>query len=106
MSYVWLFLVVSLLLNGLLFFMVRRSMGRLLEFDELFDLFVHDIETNVKYFEKLLNSPLFSNAPEYLTAHRNMQIIARRLAEYSNRMFELTNREQKKEERLPPPKVV
>lgn len=82
-----------------------RLTRRLLEFDELFQLLAHDIETNVKYLAKLVNTPLFLNSPEVLEVQRNMRIMAERLREYLVRIGEATNKPSEK--KLPPnPPVV
>lgn len=91
------FLILSLAANVALGFYLFRASKRLLEFDELFSLFVHDIETNVKYFGKLLQKPLFSATPEIVEANRNMSIIATRLNEYANRFTEATGSERQVE---------
>lgn len=86
-------LFVAVLMIIVLSYIVYRLSKRLLEFDDLFELLTHDIEVNVKYFKKLLSTPLLENAPEIITVHKNMGIIAERLDEFVNRMEETANRE-------------
>lgn len=86
-------LVLSVSLNvGVVYVLIRFS-RRLLQFDELFELLAHDIDTNTKFFDKLLGTPLFDNSTEIKTANKNMSIISKRLDEYVTRMSELTRRE-------------
>lgn len=84
----------SLLVNVGLGYAVFRVSRRLLQFDELFSLFTHDIETNVKYLANVLSKPLFTNTPEVVELNRNMGIIAKRLNEYANRFAEATGSER------------
>lgn len=84
----------SVLVNVGLGFALARVSKRLLQFDELFSLFTHDIETNVKYLAKTLAKPLFTNTPEVVELNRNMSIIAKRLNEYANRFAEATGTER------------
>lgn len=85
----------SLVVNIGLVFVALRLSRRVLEFDDLFDLLSHDIEMNVKFFEKLLATPLFENSLEVKTANRNMGIISQRLREFSLRLAETSNRKTK-----------
>lgn len=74
-----------------------KGAQRLLEFDELFEMFYHEIEINVDYFDKLIKTPLLSNAPEIIAAQRNMKVMQLRLEEYVRRMEEELGRALKKE---------
>jgi hypothetical protein len=99
-------LAVSLAANAVLGWLVVRASKRLLQFDDLFEYFVDDIETNVKYFEKLSTTPVLSNAPEIMEANHNMNIMAQRLDEYLRRMEGLTHRTLRRNlEDRPPVKV-
>lgn len=99
-------LVISVVMNGFLLYLLYRASKRLIQFDDLFELFVHDIETNVKYFHKLATTPVLGNVPEIIDAANNMKIIRDRLAEYIFRMEELSNRKLRKSEPKPNPPVV
>lgn len=101
-------LSVSLLANAVGTYMITRLSRRLFDFDDLFELLVHDIQVNLDHFDKMKTSALLENSPEVFEAHKNMQIMAIRLEEYVIRMEELTNRQLKKRPKNlgPPPKVV
>lgn len=99
------FLILACICIVGLLFVLNRSLRRLLEFDSLMQLFIHDIETNVKYFNKLVNTPTFSNSPEVIQAQHNMHTIRLRLEEYVIRMEELTNKPRKQKVSPRPPKV-
>lgn len=85
-------LVLSILANGLLGWLLMRASRRLLEFDELFAFFTDDIDVNVRFFDRLMSTPLLMNSPEIVEAHKNMGIINKRLKEYVLRMGETTRR--------------
>lgn len=78
---------------AVLSFVTFRLSRRLLEFDELFELLQHDVDTNIAYFTKLLQTPLLNNSPEVIAMQKNIEIINLRLQEYTLRMKETTNRE-------------
>lgn len=82
------FLVLSLVLNivlGLFIFFVLRFLRTA---EELLAMLYDDVETNVKYFDKLLTTPLFDNSQEVKIANRNMSIMRKRLQEYAFRIEE------------------
>lgn len=101
---------ISIFVNVLLAFAVFRLSRRLLEFDDLFELLTYDIQVNMKYFQKLLTTPLFEASQEVRTANNNMFTMAQRLEEFVNRMEETTGRTLRKpdpeQERLNNPPVV
>lgn len=72
------------------------SSRRLLYFDELFQLLVDDIDTNILYLNKLTSTSTFENSPEILDAQKNMKVMSVRLDEYVVRMEELSNRQLRK----------
>lgn len=88
-----LFLIVALGVTGRLLFVATK---RLLEFDDMVNYFVDDVETNIRYFDKLTNTPLFSDAPELIEATKNMMFMSSRLDEYMNRFEELTGKNIRK----------
>lgn len=102
------FLALSVLVNLGLAYVIYTLINRLLQFDELFELLSDDVEVNVKFFQKLLSTPLFEASNEIIIANNNMAIISQRLNEFVLRMEELTNRKLKSEpkENPNPPKVV
>lgn len=83
----------SALLNVVLVVVLVRASRRLLQFDDVFGLLVDDCRTNIKYFDKLLNTPILQNSPEILDAQRNMGVIRDRLNEFVVRMEETSHRE-------------
>lgn len=83
--------VLLLIILSLTFILVRISRC-LFQFDKLFQLFVDDIDTNLRFFEKLMKTPLFSDSEEVRNAHKNMNIIHRRLEEFKLRMISASNR--------------
>jgi hypothetical protein len=100
-------LVFSLILNIFLGIISFRFSRRLLQFDDLFERLVDDVDVNIRYFEKLLTTPLFENNEEVRVANKNMGIISMRLEEFVTRMEELTNRKlRRKPEVSPNPPVV
>lgn len=99
------FLLLSLVTNCALGWLLIRATKRLLQFDDLIDLLVHDMETNIKYFDKLTSTPVLSDVQEIQDANRNMNIMSRRLDEYLSQFEDLTLRPIRKETNPRPPKV-
>jgi hypothetical protein len=104
---VLLFIICLLLimLAGCVWALVRSS-KRLLEFDDLFELLAHDVNTNIDYFESISEHPVLGNAEEIVVADRNMRIMRARLEEYVSQMEELTRRQLRKKKVVPNPPVV
>lgn len=101
------FLVFSVILNILLAIVIFRLSSRLLAFDDVFQLLVDDIDVNIKFFAKLLSTPLFENSQEVREANKNMGIISMRLDEFVKRMEETTGKNLRKPPPTPPnPPVV
>lgn len=88
--------ILLVLLTASIFFNVNLFM-RLMEFDDLFEMLVDDITVNVKYFDKLLATPLFTASEEVRTANRNMLIMRNRLAEFMKLIGETTNTENEED---------
>jgi len=82
----------SLVIVALTFLLVRAS-RRLIQFDELFEMLMDDIDVNVRHLEKTKDLPAFENVPELIdNIHmhiKNMDIISRRLREFSLRIGEI-----------------
>lgn len=93
---IFIVLSLSLVANIVFCHFLYKAIKRLLEFDDLYELLAHDIETNVVYFTKLVDTPLLANAPEILEAQRNMRTIRDRMNEYISRMEEISQRKLKK----------
>lgn len=85
-------LVFSFLGNCVLTWFIVRSLRRLLEFDDLFETFSDDIQVNVRFFQRLSSTPLLSNAPEVMEAHRKMGIMGKRLEEFVIRINEASRK--------------
>ena len=90
-------LAISILANGALGYLLIRASKRLLQFDEIFEVLVDDVQTNITYLNKLTNTPILQNSPEILDAQKNMHIIRKRLDEIVLRMEETARRELRKE---------
>jgi hypothetical protein len=73
-----------------------RASQKLLQFDDLVNYLVDDVETNVRYFDELTNTPVLSNAPEIMDANKNMATMSARLDEYLSRFEELTGTKVRK----------
>lgn len=86
-------LSLSILINLTLGYLLIKSIKRMLDFDDLYELLSHDIETNIAYFSKLVDTPLFSNSPEILDAQRNIKIMRDRMNEYSIRIDDIIKKE-------------
>jgi hypothetical protein len=103
-------LAFSLAANVISGIVIKRLSLRLLQFDDLFLLLTEDIDTNLRFFKKLRDTPLVSDADEVQAAHKNMMIMGQRLDEYVKRMEELAGRSlhqaQKEADSRPRPVVV
>ncbi len=97
------FMTIVLIMNG---FVIYKLGKRLLEFDELFELFQDDIDTNIRYFEKLLQTPVMSNVPEVEEANKNMNLMRLRLEEFVQRFSEVVRRDLKRKKKNHRPPVV
>lgn len=100
-------LAVSLIFNVVSGIVIYRASRSLLSFDEVFEYLVSDIDVNIRYLEKLSNTPTFSNSEEVMLANKNMKVIAQRLDEIVLRMEESSGRRLRKikqnvEKRVPP----
>lgn len=96
---------VSVALNAAGAYVIFRTVRKLFQFDDLFELLQHDVETNIKYLEKTLESPLMMNTPEIVDVHKNMHTMGVRLVEYVNRFNELKGTEIVASKKLPRPVV-
>jgi len=96
----------SLVLNIALVYLLIRAAWKLVQFDDLFTYLVDDIDINIRYFDKLIQSPTLIDSPEIKEAQRNMSIMSKRLAEYVLRMEELLNKKLVKRRTSPNPPVV
>jgi hypothetical protein len=83
-----------------LLYLTISATKKLLRYDELFQLLYTDIEINIKYFNRLLKTPLLCNEPEVIAMQKNIKIMAVRLDEFVNQIEDLTGNElrQKKEQ--------
>lgn len=83
-----------------------KASKKLIQFDDLVNYLVDDVETNIKFFDDLTNTPTLSNAPEIQDANKNMNLMSARLDEYLNRFEELTGAKVRKVTSPKPPVVV
>ena len=74
---------------GILLFVATK---KLMLFDDIFDIIVDDVDINFTYLDELIKTPLFENSQEILTAHKNMEIIHKRLEEIVLRVEEMTGK--------------
>ncbi len=86
-------------------YLLIKASGKLIQFDDLGNYLVDDVETNVTYFDTLTNTPTLSNAPEIVEANQNMRLMSARLDEYLNRFEELTGSKVRKKTSPKPPIV-
>jgi hypothetical protein len=89
-------------LVGAVWLLVKAS-KKLLQFDELTNYLVDDMETNVKYFDELTTTPVLTNVPELQDAHKNMTVMSARLQEFLSRFEELTGTVLRKKTKRPAP---
>jgi len=89
-------LVVSLIANAALTFFLTRFLKRLLQYDDLYQYLVDDIEVNLGQFERIRKSSLLSDDDEVQRAHKSMMVMSARLDEFVNRMEETTGLQLRK----------
>ena len=99
-------ITIQSVLLGLCAWGLLRSTKRLLQFDELFELLAHDLNTNIDYFESISEHPVLGHADEIVVADRNMRIMRARFEEFIVRIEELTRRQFRKKKAIPNPPVV
>ena len=85
-------LLVSVSVNVVAALLLRKATSRLLQFDELYEMLLDDMDTNVKHFEELRQKPLLSNAQEVIQAHKNMMLMRERLDEFVIRINEMSGK--------------
>jgi hypothetical protein len=105
---IWLIilLAISVVLNGVLAFLLIRATKRLLQYDEVFQYMAGDIQTNLGQFYRMSKSSVTGGEPEIVQAHKNMMVMAQRLNEILNQMEEVTGKRFRPESLGPPPQVV
>ena len=86
--------IASITLNLFSAYGFYKLSRRLFQFDDLFDTLVDDVDTNTKYFKKLLSTDLFNNSEEVMAANKNMGIISQRLEEFVLRINETTGKKK------------
>lgn len=99
-------LALSVATAGVAIWLLVKASKKLLQFDDLINYLVDDVETNMSYFEKLSTTPVLSNAPEIMDANKNMATMSARLDEYLNRFEELTGTKVRKATTPKPPVAV
>lgn len=91
---VWLLVSFLTMLLVVAVFTLLRLTKRLLDFDDLFEMLLFDVEVNTRYFEKLFKMDVFVNSPEIVEAQKNMIIIKQRLDEFQLRIEETINKKK------------
>ena len=99
-------LIVSLLMNVSLGYVLFVFIKRTLQFDRLFTMIQEDFDTNIEFFENLMKRDIFMNSPEVMTAHKNMDMMKRRLKEYVSYLSDVRKNDLKKIEKNSNPPVV
>ena len=89
-------LVLSLIINAALGFVLKRFTTRLLQYDELYQYLIDDVEVNLSQFDKIRKSSLMSDDDEVRSAHKNMMVMAARMDEYATRMEEIAGKPLRK----------
>lgn len=94
----WLAIVctISVLLNIGLGYVLRRYLKRLFEYDDLYQVMIDDVETNLSQFERMRKSSILTDDDEVRSAHKNMMVMASRLDEFANQMEEVAGRKLRK----------
>ncbi len=94
---IWFYLFCGAALLLLIVLIVAiRFVQRTFQFDELFSLLDNDIAKDLTYLEQVVNTPLFSNAPEVIAVAKNMRVLHDNLRNYAARIAEVTKPEQSK----------
>jgi hypothetical protein len=62
---------------------------RLFQYDELYQLLIDDVETNLVQFERMSKSSIMSDDDEVRSSHKKMMLMAARMDEFANRMEEI-----------------
>jgi len=76
--------------------MLRHMVMRLAQYDELYQLMIDDIETNLKQFERMKSMSVLSDDDEIKSAHRNMMLMAARLDEFISQMEDISGQKLRK----------
>lgn len=90
------FLVLSLLANAALVFFLVRYLKRLFQYDDLYQILIDDVETNLEQFERMRKSSFLSDDDEIRNAHKNMMTMAARLDEFARQMEEISGNKLRK----------
>lgn len=104
--FVTVLLFLSLCVHGLTLYFLWMASKKLLQFDDLVNYLVDDVEANIGYFDKLTTTPLLMDSPEIRDANKNMVVMSARLDEYLNRFEELTGTKVRKVTTPKPPVAV
>jgi hypothetical protein len=99
-------LTLSVAYGVLATWLLVKASKKLIQFDDLLNYLVDDVETNISFFDKLTSTPVLSNAPEIVDANKNMTLMSARLDEYLNRFEELTGATVRQVTNPQPPVVV
>lgn len=103
-----LLIILNLLLAtavGVLAWACWRFYRKAVSYDTIFQYLADDVDTNLKQFAKMANSSVLHADHEIQEAHRNMMMMAKRLAELVFRMEEATGLRLRPAPMPPRPKV-
>ncbi len=92
----WIALLLSLSLNVGLGYILRRYITRLFQYDDLYQILIDDVETNLRQFDRIRGSSLMSDDDQVRNAHRNMMTMAARMDEFATRMEEIEGKPLRK----------
>ncbi len=98
-----LLLIISVLLNGILVFLLVRAARKLLMFDELWDNVGGDLDEGIEFFEHILSRPMYVNSPELNVMRKNIALLRERMMVH---VSNLQKREKKELNSHNPPVVV
>jgi hypothetical protein len=87
-------------------YVAYRFYRKCVVYDEVFQYLAEDIVTNLKYYQKLLTTPVLSDSDEIKEANRLMHIMGKRLNEILQRMEDSTGLRLRPAPKPPRPKVV
>jgi hypothetical protein len=89
-------LVLSLIANVVFIYLLIRFVKRLMQFDDLYQYLIDDIEINLNQFSRIRSSSLLCDDDEVRSAHKNMVVMSMRLDEFTSRMEEVTGQKLRK----------
>ena len=89
-------LILSIIVNAVLGFLLQRFVRRVLQYDDLYQYLIDDVETNLVQFDRMRKSSLLSDDDQVRSAHKNMMTMAMRMDEFANKMEEIVGKKLRK----------